>query len=135
MQGAQAFQGDLVEEIDIFSMRIIVMVMIIFSTWKAFVKVTQYKKSAESKLAQGRRRWEVIQNMSINLFLFPDFNLTGAYPRYDRKQQGFGGQSKPILRKKAKTTKKLVLKMECTVCKWKNQVGPLCLHQLVILCL
>jgi len=59
-------------------------------------KVTQYKKSAESKSAQGRRR-------------------------YDRKQQGFGGQSKPILRKKAKTTKKLVLKMECTVCKWKNQ--------------
>ena len=45
------------------------------------------------------------------------------YPRYDRKQQGFGGQSKPILRKKAKTTKKLVLRMECTVCKWKNQVS------------
>ena len=38
-------------------------------------KVTQYKKSQESKQAQGRRR-------------------------YDRKQQGFGGQSKPILRKK-----------------------------------
>ena len=45
-----------------------------------------------------------------------------CYYRYDRKQQGFGGQSKPILRKKAKTTKKLVLRMECTVCKWKNQV-------------
>ena len=42
--------------------------------------------------------------------------------RYDRKQQGFGGQSKPILRKKAKTTKKLVLKLECTECQWKNQV-------------
>ena len=40
-------------------------------------KVTQYKKSQESKFAQGRRR-------------------------YDRKQQGFGGQSKPILRKKVK---------------------------------
>merc|ERR1739848_146918 len=49
-------------------------------------KVTQYKKSQESKFAQGRRR-------------------------YDRKQQGFGGQSKPILRKKAKTTKKLVLRL------------------------
>merc|ERR1711878_266735 len=59
-------------------------------------KVTQYKKSAESKQARGRRR-------------------------YDRKQQGFGGQSKPILRKKAKTTKKLVLRLECTTCKWKNQ--------------
>ena len=41
-------------------------------------KVTQYKKSQESKQAQGRRR-------------------------YDRKQQGFGGQSKPILRKKVRT--------------------------------
>ena len=45
------------------------------------------------------------------------------YSRYDRKQQGFGGQSKPILRKKAKTTKKLVLRLECTECKWKNQVS------------
>ena len=39
--------------------------------------MTQYKKSQESKTAQGRRR-------------------------YDRKQQGFGGQSKPILRKKVR---------------------------------
>merc|ERR1711976_990204 len=60
-------------------------------------KVTQYKKSAESKTAQGRRR-------------------------YDRKQQGFGGQSKPILRKKAKTTKKLVLMLECSKCKRRMQV-------------
>ena len=45
-----------------------------------------------------------------------------VHSRYDRKQQGFGGQSKPILRKKAKTTKKLVLRLECTECKWKNQV-------------
>merc|ERR1712219_27108 len=59
-------------------------------------KVTQYKKSQESKFAQGRRR-------------------------YDRKQQGFGGQSKPILRKKAKTTKKLVLRLECLKCKAKRQ--------------
>jgi len=60
-------------------------------------KVTQYKKSAESKKAQGRRR-------------------------YDRKQQGFGGQSKPILRKKAKTTKKIVLRLECMKCKRRAQV-------------
>merc|ERR1712018_357398 len=59
-------------------------------------KVTRYKKSQESKFAQGRRR-------------------------YDRKQQGFGGQSKPILRKKAKTTKKLVLRLECLKCKAKRQ--------------
>merc|ERR1711893_191318 len=60
-------------------------------------RVTQYKKSQESKFAQGRRR-------------------------YDRKQQGFGGQSKPILRKKAKTTKKIVLRMECQECKRRIQV-------------
>ena len=38
-------------------------------------KVTQYKKSKERHASQGRRR-------------------------YDRKQQGFGGQTKPIFRKK-----------------------------------
>lgn len=38
-------------------------------------KVTQYKKSKERRASQGRRR-------------------------YDRKQQGFGGQTKPIFRKK-----------------------------------
>merc|ERR1711946_76086 len=55
-------------------------------------KVTQYKKSKERTASQGRRR-------------------------YDRKQQGYGGQTKPIFRKKAKTTKKIVLRMECTECK------------------
>ena len=49
-------------------------------------KVTQYKKGEESKAAQGRRR-------------------------YDRKQSGYGGQTKPIFRKKAKTTKKIALRM------------------------
>lgn len=37
--------------------------------------MTQYKKSKERHASQGRRR-------------------------YDRKQQGFGGQTKPIFRKK-----------------------------------
>ncbi|CAG5108845.1 Similar to RpL44: 60S ribosomal protein L44 (Ochlerotatus triseriatus) [Cotesia congregata] len=60
-------------------------------------KVTQYKKSKERHAAQGRRR-------------------------YDRKQQGFGGQTKPIFRKKAKTTKKIVLRMECTECKYRKQI-------------
>jgi large subunit ribosomal protein L44e len=35
------------------------------------------------------------------------------------KQKGYGGQTKPILRKKAKTTKKIVLKLECTESKAK----------------
>uniref|UniRef100_A0A8C3JM61 Ribosomal protein L36a like n=1 Tax=Calidris pygmaea TaxID=425635 RepID=A0A8C3JM61_9CHAR len=51
-------------------------------------KVTQYKKGKESLYAQGKRR-------------------------YDRKQSGYGGQTKPIFRKKAKTTKKIVLRLEC----------------------
>ncbi|KAL7077101.1 hypothetical protein ACQ4LE_004078 [Meloidogyne hapla] len=59
-------------------------------------KVTQYKKGKESKFAQGRRR-------------------------YDRKQKGYGGQTKPIFRKKAKTTKKIVLRMECVECKHRIQ--------------
>ncbi|GJD08346.1 60S ribosomal protein L44 [Galdieria sulphuraria] len=48
-------------------------------------KVSQYKKGKDSLFAQGKRR-------------------------YDRKQRGYGGQTKPIFRKKAKTTKKHTLK-------------------------
>nr|CAI9699673.1 unnamed protein product [Rangifer tarandus platyrhynchus] len=51
-------------------------------------KVTQYKKGKDSLYAQGKRR-------------------------YDRKQSGYDGQTKPIFRKKAKTTKKIVLRLEC----------------------
>merc|ERR1712061_947555 len=58
-------------------------------------KVTQYKKGKDSLYAQGKRR-------------------------YDRKQSGYGGQTKPIFRKKAKTTKKIALKLECSVCKHKR---------------
>merc|ERR1712066_81068 len=57
-------------------------------------KVTQYKIGKASVYAQGKRR-------------------------YDRKQAGFGGQTKPIFHKKAKTTKKITLRMECTKCKYK----------------
>ncbi|XP_014201455.1 large ribosomal subunit protein eL42-like [Pan paniscus] len=51
-------------------------------------KVTKYKKSKDSLNAQGKQR-------------------------YDRKQSGYGGQTKLIIPKKAKTTKKIVLKFEC----------------------
>uniref|UniRef100_A0A5F8GEI1 Uncharacterized protein n=1 Tax=Monodelphis domestica TaxID=13616 RepID=A0A5F8GEI1_MONDO len=37
---------------------------------------------------------------------------------YDRKQSGYGGQTKPIFRKKAETTKRVVLRLEC--------LGPSC---------
>ncbi|XP_060709949.1 large ribosomal subunit protein eL42-like [Hemiscyllium ocellatum] len=49
-------------------------------------QLTQYKKGKDSLYAQGKRR-------------------------YDRKQSGYGGQTKPIFRKKAKTTKKIVLRL------------------------
>ncbi|KAH7650322.1 60S ribosomal L44 [Cryptosporidium bovis] len=58
-------------------------------------KVSQYKRGKESSTAQGRRR-------------------------YDRKQKGYGGQTKPKLRKTAKTTKKIVLRLECTKCKQRR---------------
>lgn len=58
-------------------------------------KVSQYKKGKESLFTQGRRR-------------------------YDIKQKGFGGQTKPVFKKKAKVTKKITLKLECSGCKHKR---------------
>merc|ERR1711924_386910 len=37
----------------------------------------------------------------------------GGKRRYDRKQSGLGGQTKPVFKKKAKTTKKIVLRLQC----------------------
>merc|ERR1712179_132680 len=59
-------------------------------------KVTQYKIGKASVYAQGKRR-------------------------YDRKQSGYGGQTKPIFHKKAETTKKITLKMETTYGKDKKK--------------
>eukprot|EP01112_Ceratiomyxa_fruticulosa_P022254 TRINITY_DN8092_c0_g1_i1.p1 TRINITY_DN8092_c0_g1~~TRINITY_DN8092_c0_g1_i1.p1 ORF type:complete len:105 (-),score=25.72 TRINITY_DN8092_c0_g1_i1:55-369(-) len=59
-------------------------------------KVSQYKAGKASLYAQGKRR-------------------------YDRKQRGFGGQTKPVFHKKAKTTKKIVLRLECSGCGYKKQ--------------
>ncbi|XP_049978358.1 60S ribosomal protein L36a-like [Alexandromys fortis] len=50
-------------------------------------KVAQYTKGKDSLYAQGKRR-------------------------NDRKQSGYGEQTKPVFRKKEKTTKKIVLKLE-----------------------
>ncbi|CAM9270627.1 unnamed protein product, partial [Lampetra planeri] len=63
-------------------------------------KVTQYKKGKDSVYAQGKRR-------------------------YDRKQSGYGGQTKPIFHKKAKTTKKIVLRLECVEpnCRAKRMIA------------
>ncbi len=35
---------------------------------------------------------------------------------------GYGGQTKPVFKKKAKTTKKLTLRLECTGCKKKRVI-------------
>merc|ERR1712066_1184884 len=51
-------------------------------------RVSQYKKGKESLVAQGKRR-------------------------YDAKQRGFGGQKKPIQKRKYKITKKITLRLEC----------------------
>ena len=58
-------------------------------------KVAAYKKGKDSTSVQGKRR-------------------------YDMKQKGFGGQTKPIFRKKAKNTKKVTLKLECIKTKAKR---------------
>merc|ERR1711998_492739 len=58
-------------------------------------KVSQYKTGKKNQLAQGDRR-------------------------YNMKQKGFGGQTKPIFRKKAKNTKKIVLKLECQETKCRS---------------
>ncbi|KAG7882426.1 hypothetical protein KL925_001433 [Ogataea polymorpha] len=60
-------------------------------------RVTQYKAGKASLYAQGKRR-------------------------YDRKQSGYGGQTKQVFHKKAKTTKKVVLRLECVSCKTKLQL-------------
>ncbi|ODV90689.1 hypothetical protein CANCADRAFT_2419 [Tortispora caseinolytica NRRL Y-17796] len=60
-------------------------------------RVTQYKAGKASPRPQGARR-------------------------YKRKQSGYGGQTKPVFHKKAKTTKKIVLRLECTSCKYKLQL-------------
>ena len=57
-------------------------------------KVTQYKKGGDSTKTQGT-----------------GFLMTSVgRRRYDSKQAGYGGQTKPIFKKKVKTTKKIVLK-------------------------
>jgi large subunit ribosomal protein L44e len=58
-------------------------------------RVTQYKKGKDKKTAQGNRR-------------------------YAAKQKGFGGQTKPILKRKAKQTRKITLRLDCTISKSRS---------------
>mmetsp|Transcript_94455 Transcript_94455/g.131285 ORF Transcript_94455/g.131285 Transcript_94455/m.131285 type:complete len:104 (-) Transcript_94455:199-510(-) len=61
-------------------------------------KVVQYKTGKATLYAQGKRR-------------------------YDSKQKGYGGQTKPVFHKKAKTTKKISLKLQCSKCKRIQQIA------------
>ncbi|XP_014956268.2 large ribosomal subunit protein eL42-like [Ovis aries] len=58
-------------------------------------KVTHTRKGKDSLPAQGKRH-------------------------YARKQSDYGDQTKPIFQKKAKTTKKSVLQLECTKPNYKG---------------
>lgn len=85
-------------------------------------KVSQYKTGKASVFAQGTTKFPMIYiYIYINVNPFPFLFFTGKR-RYDRKQAGYGGQTKPIFHKKAKTTKKIVLRLECNVCKHKHQL-------------
>lgn len=55
------------------------------------MKVSIYKANKRNPQRQGERRYRI-------------------------KQQGYGGQKRPKLRRKAKTTKKIMLKLECKQC-------------------
>ena len=70
--------------------------------------------------------WEQELYLKGNTLFF--FNNCNAFlyqqgkRRYDNKQAGFGGQTKPVFHKKAKTTKKITLRLECKECKAKKQL-------------
>ncbi|MEM0015410.1 MAG: 50S ribosomal protein L44e [Zestosphaera sp.] len=43
-------------------------------------------------------------------------SLAEGQRRYDRKNEGYGSKRKPEQKRLAKTTKKVVLKLKCSVC-------------------
>lgn len=84
-------------------------------------KVTQYKAGKASNFAQVSGFNDLIRLVSTVWLIF-SFSVLQGKRRYDHKQMGFGGQTKPIFHKKAKTTKKIVLRLECKDCKTKKQL-------------
>ncbi|XP_031215462.1 60S ribosomal protein L36a-like [Mastomys coucha] len=94
-------------------------------------KVTQYKKGKDSLYAQGkRRRYDGKQrgyggkqrgyggkqrgcDGKRRRCDGKQRGYGGKQRGYDGEQRGYGGQTKPIFRKKAKITKKIVLRLEC----------------------
>ena len=69
--------------------------------------VSLYKKGRDRSLAEGNRR-------------------------YERKQEGYGGQRKPKQKRMAKTTKKQNLIIQCNSCGYKRQKLGIRLRKLTI---
>jgi large subunit ribosomal protein L44e len=88
-------------------------------------KVTQYKTGKASLFAQGKIGFPALDLMASFAtplrvtFIVASLNTEppAGKRRYDRKQSGYGGQTKPVFHKKAKTTKKIVLRLQCQQCK------------------
>jgi large subunit ribosomal protein L44e len=81
---------------------------------------------AQGHTVQGRKGTLIIRrrrSMRPQLTLSQASLFAQGKRRYDRKQSGYGGQTKPVFHKKAKTTKKVVLRLECTSCKTKAQLS------------
>ena len=87
-------------------------------------KVTQYKAG---KVCDHLPPINLRNSVNIPLVLTHKSEQASLFAqgkrRYDRKQSGYGGQTKPVFHKKAKTTKKVVLRLECTSCKTKAQLA------------
>lgn len=78
-------------------------------------KCNKYTVHAVSIYKDGRRR-----------------ALSKGERRHEREKRGYGGQKYPLLRRKAKTTKKLSLKLQCKVCGYMLQREGVRLKKLVI---
>lgn len=65
-------------------------------------KVTQYKKGKDSLAAQGKRR-------------------------YDRKQSGYGGQTKPVFHKKVYSLFLVLISNYCLLCENQFRISELTL--------
>ena len=96
--------------------------------------VTQYKAGKASLVAQGSYfltlHTPCIQPQTrASKTTFAPFAKTttpsshAGKRRYDRKQSGFGGQTKPVFRKKVKTTKKITVRLKCKSCSYTSQYG------------
>jgi len=107
-------------------------------------KVTQYKAGKASNFAQGKRRYDMKQmgfggpgprghassaRVEATREDEPRRPRRSRFETFRRAPRGghsplheLTGQTKPVFHKKAKTTKKVVLRLECKECKAKKQL-------------